>query len=537
MTGEAQLPAPPSRPLPAVRSVLLGLLVVGALGIVGALVSYRADVAEARAQVRERVVRQGQLYADSLALHLAVLRSELKRLASHPDVLAEKADADLLRLERHGADLFGGGVALLDLDGTPRWADPDDLLNGVQPLSKQAWFQRTLAMEDVAVDVLEGPTPRLAIGVPVARSGKQIGLLVGVVDASDKLLFGESTQVGERLLVLGANGSVLLPPKPPGWSHERGFNERVEALLNEPDGARGDLGGQSRFLYAKRIGDSSLRMLLVAAEEDALAPVRGRLLSQLLFLSALQMVTLSVFGVFLRRQYRHTLTLEAALARQEKMAALGQASSLIAHEVKNSLNGLNTAVSLVESGGDAGVASRTLRSQVDRLKHLATSLLSFARPTEPRQVPLRANEIAREAAQGLLSLPELAEVQLKASLETPVEAMGDPLLLVTALDNLIRNAIEASVAARDVGSRTEAKVQVSARRENGAAIVEVEDEAGGPPPGFEKTWGEPFTTTKPKGIGLGLAMARRAIEEQGGALVFHRTEKGSRFTVQLKVAG
>jgi signal transduction histidine kinase len=260
-------------------------------------------------------------------------------------------------------------------------------------------------------------------------------------------------------------------------------------------------------------------------------------LSQLLFLSALQLVTLSVFGVFLRRQYRHTLRLEAALAQQEKMAALGQAASLIAHEVKNSLNGLHTAASLVETGGDAGVASRTLRSQVDRLRHLATSLLSFARPTEPRRVALKANEIAKEAAQGLLSLPELAEVQLKASLDTPVDAVGDPLLLVTALDNLIRNAIEASVAARDVGSRTEAKVQVTARRENGSAIVEVEDEAGGPPPGFEQTWGEPFSTTKPKGIGLGLAMARKAIEEQGGALVFARTDKGSRFTVQLKAVG
>jgi signal transduction histidine kinase len=525
-----------ARPLSAVRSTLVGLLVVAALGIVGALVSYRADVDEARAQVKERVVRQGQLYADSLALHLAVLRTELKRVAAHPDVLSERPDPDLLRLGRRGADLFGGGVALLDLDGKPRWADPSELLTGSQELSRQAWFQRTLAMEDVAVDVLEGPTPRLAIGVPVVRDGQEVGLLLGVVDASDKLLFG-AEQPGEKLFVIGANGSVLLPPKPPDWSRAPGFGERVEVLLNEPDGSSGMLGGKPRFLYATRIGDSSLRMLFVAAEEDALAPVRGRLLSQLLFLSALQLVTLSVFGVFLRRQYRHTLSLEAALSQQEKMAALGQAASLIAHEVKNSLNGLNTAASLVESGGDASVAGKTLRSQVDRLRHLATSLLSFARPTESRRVALKANEIAREAAQGLLSLPELAEVQLKASLETPVDAVGDPLLLVTALDNLIRNAIEASVAARDVGLSNEAKVQVSARRENGTAIVEVEDEAGGPPPGFEQTWGEPFSTTKPRGIGLGLAMARKAIEEQGGALVFARTAKGSRFTVQLKAAG
>lgn len=530
----SQKPLLSRRSLSTIRSTLVGLVVVALLGIVGAVVSYRADVAEAHNQVAERVSQSGALYADSLALHLAVLRGELKQLSDDPQLLSTQPNAELLRVEHDGHDMFGGGVALLELDGSPRWSEPPGLLAGAKTLAHQAWFQRALVLDDTAIDTLEGAEPRLAIAMPVLREGKEIALLLGVVDANDKLFFGDA-QPGERVLVLAPNGAVLLPPSPPPWATEPTFQHRVEALVQHGKAMREELGGKGRFAYATRIGQSTLRLLLVADEEGAIAPIRARLVPQLFFLSALQLVTLSVFALFLRRQYRDTLQLDAAFAQQEKMAALGQAASLIAHEVKNSLNGLNTAASLVASGGDTGVAGRTLKSQVDRLRHLATSLLSFAKPTEPKRVPLEANEVAREAAEGLDALPERSEVVFEASLDTPVAAVGDPLLLVIALDNLMRNAIEASVSARDVGKRTDAKVRVRARSEPGAAIIEIEDEAGGPAPGFEQTWGEPFSTTKPKGIGLGLAMARKAIEEQGGVLEFVRTERGSRFTVKLGV--
>ncbi|MBK7858616.1 MAG: GHKL domain-containing protein [Archangiaceae bacterium] len=528
-------PLLPRRALSAIRSTLVGLVVVALLGIVGAVVSYRADVDEAHRQVADRVARAGALYADSLALHLGVLRDELKQLSADPRVLNSAPNPRLLGVQHDGHDMFGGGVALLELDGTPRWSEPPDLLAGSQTLEHQVWFQRALALDDTAIDSLEGPSPRLAIAMPVMRDQREVALLLGVVDADDKLFFGEE-QPGEHMLVLAANGAVLLPPKPPQWANAPDFARRMQAGLKTGRAVRDELGGKERFIFATQIGQSTLKMLLIADEEGAIAPIRARLVPQLVFLSLLQLVTLGVFALFLRRQYRESMIIEAAFAQQEKMAALGQAASLIAHEVKNSLNGLNTAAALVEAGTEPRVAVRTVRSQVDRLRHLASSLLSFARPIEPRRVTLRANDIAREAAEGLSALPELAEVSLDAQLDAPVEAVGDPLLLVTALDNLLRNAIEASVSARDVGARTEARVRVRARRENGTAIVEVEDDAGGPPQGFEQTWGEPFSTTKAKGIGLGLAMARKAIEEQGGTLQFTRTARGSRFTIELKGA-
>jgi signal transduction histidine kinase len=110
---------------------------------------------------------------------------------------------------------------------------------------------------------------------------------------------------------------------------------------------------------------------------------------------------------------------------------------------------------------------------------------------------------------------------------------GDPLLLATALDNLVRNAMEATVAAKDLGQISEPQVRVHVRQDGAHAVVDVEDNAGGPPAGFEARLFEPFVTSKPTGVGLGLSMTRRAVEQQGGQLAFERIPGGSRFTLRL----
>ena len=106
----------------------------------------------------------------------------------------------------------------------------------------------------------------------------------------------------------------------------------------------------------------------------------------------------------------------------------------------------------------------------------------------------------------------------------------DPLLLTTALDNLVRNAMEAAVAAKDLGKVSEPACRCSCCAEAVAAVVRVEDNAGGP---LGRSWRrrlfEPFVTTKPQGIGLGLAMTRQAVEQQGGTLRLRAPASGSRF--------
>ncbi len=521
------------------RSVLVALAFLATIAIIGPLVSYRSDVAESRTQVQTRVAREALFYANSLWLHFDILLAELERVAQRPEVnLGDDIDEPeqaLLHLAHHHSTLFGGGVAFLSLDGRPVWSEPRDLFPAQGSLTGRPWFQKVLAMQEPVVDALGGQEGQFVVAVPVLRGGRATGMVVGLIQASDRLL-PTQRQPGEELVVIGRAGDVLLPKPAPDWSLEPDFPQRAEALAASSGANEWSLHGSKAFAFARPVGTSGLKVVLLADEEAAIAPIRGRLLMQLLFIAVLQLSTLLVFSLFLRRTYRSFLLVEARAVEQEKMAVLGSAASLIAHEVKNSLNGLNAAASLLSAGEDPTLPVKSLRGQVDRLRHLASSLLYFGKPSAPHPAALAIDQSIAEAVEGLRSLPEAEEVELAVGPPCGLKVEGDPLLLITALDNLVRNAIEAAVQAKDLGRCERPQVWVRSRADGASyALVEVEDNAGGPPEGFELRLFEPFVTTKPRGIGLGLSMAQRAIEQQGGKLSFARTSTGSRFTLRLRL--
>ncbi|MDP2269141.1 MAG: sensor histidine kinase [Archangium sp.] len=514
--------------LETVRSVLVALILVALLGSIASVVAYRADVREARNQVRERVANQGRLYADSMGLHFDVLRSELQRLA---DRGLSSLDSTVLEAIREDRTLFGGGVMLLDLEGKVVWSVPTLELG--PEVRVRPWFQHVLLYETATVDELLGDdSSRLAVALPVKEAGALAGVLVGLVGANDRLVFGVE-RPGEQLLLLSSNERVVLPLAEPTWSHAMDFDARVEALRAQNLGASWTLEGHQVMAEAFPVKNTGLQVLALESEETAITPIRHRLEAQLAFLLVVQAGALGAFVLFLRRTWRAFLEAEKRIAAQEKMAALGTASSLIAHEVKNSLNGLKAASSLLTAGGDAALATRTIEGQVNRLGYLARSLLSFARPTELKRVTVHLDSLVRSTVQSLEALPEWPEAQLTIDAPLPLTLESDPLLLTTAIDNLVRNAIEAAVGAKDLGKVGQPAVLVRVRAERGCAVVRVEDNAGGASAELESRLGEPFFTTKPRGIGLGLAMTQRAVEQLGGRLRFERSKEGSVFELEL----
>lgn len=516
--------------LETVRSVLVALIFVALLGSIASVLSYRADVREARGQVRERVAQQGRLYADSLGLHFDVLRAELQRLADRGLTALASRDAAVLDGIREDRTLFGGGVVLLQLTGHVLWSEPAVEL-GPEP-QLQPWFQQVLALETPTVDELaQDDSSRLAVALPVRENGKLAGILVGIVGGNDRLLYGVEGP-GEQLLLLSSRERVVLPLSEPAWSHAPDFQSRIDALQAGVN-RTWTLEGHEVMAEAFTVKNTGLQVLAMESEETSVQPIRRRLNAQLAFLLVVQAGALGAFVLFLRRTWRAFLEAERRIADQEKMAALGTAASLIAHEVKNSLNGLKAASSLLSAGGDSALATRTIQGQVDRLGHLARSLLSFSRPAELRRVPVQLEVLVRDTVQSLSSLPQAPEAEVKTELATEVMLESDPLLLTTAIDNLVRNAIEAAVAAKDLGRVTQPRVLVRVTRDKGWALVRVEDNAGGASKELESRLGEPFFTTKPQGIGLGLAMTSRAVEQLGGTLRFERLAEGSAFEVKL----
>ena len=397
--------------LSALRSVLGALVLVGLFGIVGAVVSYRADVHEARLQVRARLEQQGQLHADSLALHFDVLGAELQHLVErHAEPLRSRHEAVLAAI-RDDRGLFGGGVALLSPGGTTLWSEPPGALP--PQVQGQPWFQRVLGTEGPGVDALvDDGSARIAIALPVLEGGKLGAVLVGLVNRGDRLLYSVEAP-GEHLMLLSSRDKVLVPQRAPAWATEPAFAGRLDTKRNTPGELTWTVDDAEMMAELFPVRGTSLVVLAMESEVTSVAPIRNRLVLQLAFLLVLQVVTLGAFSLFLRRTWRAFTEVEARITEQEKLAALGTAASLIAHEVKNSLNGLRGAVSLLHSGGDAALVSKTVKGQVDRLGHLASSLLSFSRRAEVRAgrrwTSMRWCERRWSRSQ---SLPELAEASV-----------------------------------------------------------------------------------------------------------------------------
>jgi signal transduction histidine kinase len=206
---------------------------------------------------------------------------------------------------------------------------------------------------------------------------------------------------------------------------------------------------------------------------------------------------------------------QRALMQSEKLAAIGRLAAGVAHEVRNPLGVIRAAASMLEEGpgldDDARQACCFIREEIDRLNGLITSLLAFARPTEPRLAPVALGGVIDRALR--LAGPAVERRTIAVVRETPPalpDVRADPDLLAQVLLGLLLNAAEA-VAERG-------RIVVRAAADRATITIDVADDGPGVAPGHADQVFEPFFTTKASGTGLGLAMALRIAHAHGGTL-------------------
>jgi signal transduction histidine kinase len=204
-----------------------------------------------------------------------------------------------------------------------------------------------------------------------------------------------------------------------------------------------------------------------------------------------------------------------ALMQSEKLAAIGRLAAGVAHEVRNPLGVIRASASMLEEGSalddDARQACRFIREEIDRLNGLITSLLAFARPTEPRLASVAPDAVIDRALR--LATPEAERRRIALVRDTPPalpDVRADPDLLAQVLLGLLVNATEA------VGEQ--GRIVVRASADAAAVTVDVADDGPGVAPANAEQVFEPFFTTKASGTGLGLAMALRIAQAHGGTL-------------------
>ncbi len=209
--------------------------------------------------------------------------------------------------------------------------------------------------------------------------------------------------------------------------------------------------------------------------------------------------------------------LQARLLQAEKLAAVGQLSSRIAHEVRNPLAIVRSLVqNLGEAAPEPDEDTRRICAlvldEIDRLSRVTASLTALARPLRPRLSTVSAAEVAARVEWLARRLLEGRPINLQAARgPATADVRADPDLVCQVLLGLIANGAEASPA----GGSVELEWQVT----DGDVVFRVSDGGPGVPPEIRERVFDPFFTTKETGTGLGLAVARELAEAQGGRVV------------------
>ena len=219
-----------------------------------------------------------------------------------------------------------------------------------------------------------------------------------------------------------------------------------------------------------------------------------------------------------------------AVRRSDRLAALGQLSAGLAHELRNPMGTIRASAEMLSNNLNkenevAREVAGFISTEVDRANSLITRFLQFARPLELRpevadltQTLDRAVTMAQREAPGITIYrnyaPEIGSFPFDAE------------LLERVFYNLILNAAQAS--------QTGGAVTVKTRALQGFAEVCVIDRGSGIDPKHMETIFNPFFTTKPTGVGLGLAIVSKIVDEHGGKItVESEPGKGSIFRVLL----
>ncbi|MBI5191549.1 MAG: PAS domain S-box protein [Nitrospirae bacterium] len=228
--------------------------------------------------------------------------------------------------------------------------------------------------------------------------------------------------------------------------------------------------------------------------------------------------------------------MEEEIKKKDRLAAIGELSAGMAHEIRNPLASLSGALQVLKSDLDLADENEALMEialkEMDRLNNIVTEFLVYARPKSPDKESCDLAGIVRDTSALLMNSRELREgITLEADLpDGPITLRADPAQLRQLLLNLSLNAMQSIP-----GTGT---VTIRARGLSGQALLVVEDNGVGIQKEDIDRIFYPFFSTREGGAGLGLAIVYRIVEEHGGTLgVESEVDRGTRFKILLPTEG
>jgi len=230
--------------------------------------------------------------------------------------------------------------------------------------------------------------------------------------------------------------------------------------------------------------------------------------------------------------------IEAQLIQREKMAAIGQLVSGVAHELNNPLTSIAGLGELLLERAAPADANREhlqmIHDQAERAGRIVRNLLTFARKGSPEKTAVDLNDVAERTLLLISHDLRLQGIELESNLSPqPVVVLGDPYELQQVVLNLVTNAVQAVSGLEPDRPR---RISIATSLANGEVDLRVGDTGHGVPPHLLSHLFTPFFTTKApgEGTGLGLSVSYGLVRSHGGILSYEgRSGEGAEFRMRL----
>ncbi|RMH40831.1 MAG: sensor histidine kinase [Alphaproteobacteria bacterium] len=570
-------PSEPRRSRPSPRVARYVVLAVVALAVVvvwvtNAFLTQRfTETTRSRAELR-------------LALYSAAITTELQRNSVVPLLLArdpvmitslgsEDYAATSQRLISYRDEI--GAASLMLLDGSGRVVAASDRVRLGETLRNEPFFINALRSSDTVFTLAEQETGafRFFYSRRVDSDKRGIGVIVVEVDLG-KL---ERSWVGttEAVLVTDSEGRIILATDPywKGRTVAEALQTRSppSAISRALEGAAADFGGGEPDAYFRgvavmrldaRIPFQGWRLTSFTAYDSVRERVNGFLAIEIMGFAMLLALTFYILNR--RAEFRTALLVresaelrrlnarlqreiaerekvqkslkfaEQSLAQSQKLAALGEMSAAVSHELNQPLAAMKTYLAgakllLQRRRPDEALSSfQRIDDLIERMGHITRQLKSYARKGGEAFEPVALRDVVSSALAMMEPQLKLRKVHIETVLpKEKVMVLGDRIRLEQVVINLLRNALDATSGQDDAEIAiivTSGETATLVVRDNGPGLEDLDELF------------EPFYTTKKpgEGVGLGLAISSGIVADHGGRLVARNAEPhGAVFEVQL----
>jgi two-component system sensor histidine kinase HydH len=240
-----------------------------------------------------------------------------------------------------------------------------------------------------------------------------------------------------------------------------------------------------------------------------------------------------VGNVLILRDLAEIRALQQEVRQKEKLAAIGGLAAGVAHEIRNPLSSIKGLAGYFRQklgpNPEDQEAARVMIDEVDRLNRAITTLLDFARPSELKVAPTDVCDLLRRSLKLIEQDAETRGIHLSTdctlNATQPVELDADR--FTQCLLNLYLNAIQAMRP----GGRLDVQARMTEKRE---LIVTVSDTGPGIPAAMQSQIFDPYFTTKPRGVGLGLAVVHKIVGAHHGHISL-RSAPGAGACFQIRL--